>query len=186
VCALHGAACCIPELDCAAKTTGCLVEVLAASVHTAYDYATLEQRIAELPQDLLMSFTDADITWAAADPVPAARMEFHLTSALAASYGAELEAAYNQPFRVSCNGQSLFVGVMYMLGGAAALDTPVLHAERDGDALILRLGAWQGAWLGLGGADGTEARERVDRPELRAALCARGVLQELEVARELP
>jgi hypothetical protein len=49
--------------------------------------------------------------------------------------------------------------------------------------LILRLGAWQGAWLDLGGVGETEARERIDRPELRAALCARGVLQELEVAR---
>jgi hypothetical protein len=184
-CSLYGAACCIPELDCTAPPTGCLVEVLAGSVDTSYDYATLEQRIAELPQDLLASFTDADITWAAAEPAPAARMEFHLTPAVAASYGAALEASHNRPFRISCNGQSLFVGVLYYVGGAAALGTPVLHTERQGeDALILRLGAWQGAWLNLGSPDANEARERIDRSELRAALCARGVLQELEAARE--
>jgi hypothetical protein len=164
-----------------------MVEVFAEDVGVIYDYAALEQRMAEIPQALMASFTDADIAWAAADSAPAARMEFRMAPEVTVTHGAALAAAHAQPFRVSCDGQALFVGVMYPLGGAAAIGTPVLHAEleAEGGSLILRLGAWQGAWMGLGGND-VEARERIDRPELRAALCTRSGLQELEAARVFP
>jgi hypothetical protein len=181
VCALHGAACCIPNVDCVSTETSCTVEVLAATINSFSDYATFEQQVAALPQDLLLSFTDADIVWAAAEPTPAARIELHMTAELAALHGVALDQADHSPFRVSCNGQALFVGVVYMLEGAALFNLPVLHVELDGeDPLILRLGARQPSWLGLGGPIARELRERIDRAELRAALCLGGPLQELE------
>jgi hypothetical protein len=176
VCALHGAACCIPNVDCVSTETSCTVEVLAQKISTFS-----EQQVAALPQDLLLSFTDADIVWAATEPAPAARIELHMTPELAALHGEALEGADHSPFRVSCNGQLLFVGVVYMLQGAALFHLPVLHVALDeGEPLILRLGARQPAWLGLGGPVTLESRERLDRPELRAALCLRGPLRELE------
>ena len=97
-------------------------------------------------------------------------------------YGAALEQPYpTHPFRVSCGGQSLFVGVIYYIGGAAALSTPVLHVARDANNLVvLRLGAYQGAWDILGSPGPPGARERIDRPELRAVFCQRGALRELD------
>jgi len=77
------------------------------------------------------------------------------------------------------------VGVIYESYGAAAIDTPVLHVARDADdSVVLSLGAWQGAWLVSAPTANPEARERIDRPELRAVFCQRGALQELDVASE--
>jgi hypothetical protein len=78
----------------------------------------------------------------------------------------------------------LFVGVLSPVNGAAALRTPVLHVDTSAsrsDAVVLHLGAWQGAWYGLSGGAATEAtdRERIDRSEWRAAFCARGLLSDL-------
>jgi hypothetical protein len=66
--------------------------------------------------------------------------------------------------------------------GAAALDTPVLHEARENGVLILRLGAYQSAWVGMGVDQPATSplRERIDRSELRAALCRRGVLHVLD------
>jgi hypothetical protein len=151
---------------------------------TPQDYASLEQKIASLPQDVLFSFTDADIDWAAADPSPAPRIKMHVTSQASSLYGAAQESAPgNHPFRVSCGGQSLFVGVTYFVGGAAFFSTPVLHISHDADgSVVLRLGAWQGAWMfpGMTGREDPGARARIDRPELRAVFCQRGALRELD------
>jgi hypothetical protein len=179
VCALHGAACCIAGVECVSTETSCTFEVLSAIVITFGDYAAFEQTVAALPQDLLLSFTDADIQSAASDPAPTARFEFRMTGELALLHGEDLERAYNHPFRVSCNGRPLFVGVFYRLEGAAFLNLPVFHVELEGDALVLRLGATMGAWPGLGGTVDVEARERIDRAELRSALCLRGRVSEL-------
>jgi hypothetical protein len=158
--------------------------VLAAGIGTTYDYATLEQKVASLPQDVLVSFTDTDIDWAAADPSPAARIEMHMTRQASSLYGAALEKPYpDHPFRVSCGGQSLFVGVTYIIYGEAAINTPVLHVARDAENMVvLRLGAWEGAWMGVGfgSTKSQESKERIDRPELRAAFCQRGVLRALD------
>jgi hypothetical protein len=182
VCALHGAACCIPNVECVSAETSCTVEVLAAKVSTFTDYATFEQTVAELPQERLLSFTDADVVWAAAEPAPAARIELHMTPEMAALHAATLESADFSPFRVSCDGRPLFVGMVYLWYGAAAFDLPVLHVILDEeDPLILRLGARQGTWAGFGSAS-PESRQRIDRPELRGALCTRGALRELESA----
>jgi hypothetical protein len=180
VCALHGDACCIPNVECVSSASNCLFELLAEHFTEVYDYAELEQRMTQIPQNLLLSFTLADVDWAAADPAPAGRFELHMTRELAQLYGTALTSTFNNPFRVSCDGQQLFVGLIYMLQGAAAFDSPVLHAERDEQgALILRLGARMGAWLFDVPAN-IEARERIDRPELRGALCLKGPLREVE------
>jgi hypothetical protein len=181
VCRLYGQACCVPALSCVKPGGSCVIDVLAEYVDTTYEYAVLEQKVASMPQDLLASFTDADIAWAAAEPPPAARIELHMTPRASALYGTILERPMSRPFRLSCNGQRLFVGVIYLEEGAAALRTPVLHVARDSnEAVVLRLGAWQGAWMGFGWMDDSEARRRIDRAELRSVFCQRGALRELD------
>jgi hypothetical protein len=102
-----------------------------------------------------------------------------LSPAASALHGSALEAADSHPFRLSCDGQSLFFGQVYMLQGAAALQTPVLHVSRDlDDTVILRLGAEQGAWA-LASPTHLAARERLDHPQLRATLCLAGALPAL-------
>ena len=78
------------------------------------------------------------------------------------------------------DGQNLFVGLVYMLAGAAAIDTPVLHVSRDlDDSVILRLGAQQGAWALASSVTALAARQRLDQPPLRATLCLAGALPAL-------
>jgi hypothetical protein len=178
VCALHGASCCIPNVECVSADSNCVFDVLAEHFNSAYNYAELEQRISEIPQDLLLSFTLDDVEWAAADPAPAARIELHMSMALSQRHGTTLTSTYNNPFRVSCDGQELFVGLFYQLEGAAAFDSPVIHADRDEQGqVIIRLGARMGAWLFRDAPE--ESRLRVDRPELRGALCLQGPLGEV-------
>ena len=182
-CALYGEACCVWSDPCLVPTGSCTFDVLAASVGTTYQYADLETKVAALPQDLSVSFTDQDIAWAGVDPWPAGRIELHLTGDAASRYGTILDGARDgRVFRVSCGGQSLFVGVFYIWYGEAALDTPVLHEARENGVLIVRLGAYEGAWGGMGlTLPATSAlRERIDRSELRAAFCRRGVLHVLD------
>jgi hypothetical protein len=158
----------------------CRIDVFAEPVDVIYDYAELEAAIGALSGAVAMTIPLTDVERAAADVAPAARFEMTL-SAEATAASAALTEAFLHPFRVSCDDQELFVGVVYMWGGAAAIRTPVLHAEESMDALVLRFGAWQGAWL-LGPGDREDKRalrERLDRPELRAVLCERGILAEL-------
>ena len=185
-CELYGAQCCFERGACIEPGNSCVVEVLSASVGTIYDYAILEQTVATLPPDVLVSFTDADIDWAAADPSPAVRIQLTMTPEASALYGATLDGLESHAFRLSCDGQTLFVGVTYLVYGAAALATPVLHVARDAeDRVVLGLGAWQGAWVGFAAGD-LEAAARLDRPELRAVFCHRGALEELHPEAVLP
>jgi hypothetical protein len=180
VCGLYGPPCCFGSEGCIQPGSSCVVDVLSTRVSTIYEYADLEQEVASIPQDVLVSFTDADIEWAAAEPAPASRIEMHMTAQGSLEYGTVLEGAWLHPFRFSCNGQELFVGLVYEMIGAAAINTPVLHVDRDAeDLVVLRLGAFQGAWYATGATGPAGARERIDRPELRAVFCERGALQEL-------
>ncbi len=180
VCSLYGSPCCIPGMGCVTSGQSCVIDVLAGAVNATYEYADLEQEVAAISPAVLLSMTDGDFDWVAADPPASARFQLHMTPDAAALYAATLLSRYpTHPFRVSCDGQSLFLGVLYIWYGQAALETPVMDAVRDVDGSVsLYLGAWEGAWGGLGtGAAG--ARERIDRLELRRVFCQRGALKEL-------
>ena len=184
VCALYGPVCCVTDLGCVKPGSSCIVDVLEGNVNTTYTYTDLEQKIAALPQNVRFSFADTDIAWAGAHPDLGAHFEFHMTGQWSALHDTDItEHMDGIPFRLSCNGQQLFVGVFYILWGQAALDTPVLHPDRDTDnSVILRLGAWEGAWASYTAVGQPGDSERIDRPELRSVLCQRGALRVLDPA----
>lgn len=179
-CTVDMPACCGAELRCVESAPSCRIDVLAENVDVIYEYAELQAEVNALSGAIAATIPLSEVEHAAADPAPAARFEMTLNADASADLAA-LAGMHLHPFRVSCDDEELFVGVVYMLGGAAAIRTPVLHAEAaDSGALVLRLGAWQGAWI-ISGSDGDEAlRERIDRAGLRVAFCERGALQELE------
>lgn len=182
LCKMYGAACCVPAIREVDAHSTCTLDVLTATVDVIYEYADLEKKVASLPDQVVLSVTDADVVWAGAGPPTAARIEMRLTQAASARYGTDLQHAILHPFRLSCNGKELFIGVVYEIYGAAAIRTPVLHvaiAPNSGD-VILRIGSFQGAWMGLMAGDDAESRERIDRPELRATFCQKGALHEID------
>ena len=161
------------------RVSACRIDVLADTVGVTYEYAELEQKFLAASGVVALSIADSDIRAVAADPPPAARFELRLEKDASVVAAAFLSKAHDHLFRFSCNEQTLFVGVVYMAEGAAALETPVLHVvEASGDELVLHLVAWQSAWW-ANGVKNDEAARRIDRPELRAAFCARGALSEL-------
>lgn len=171
VCELRGEACCLP-LSCVSADASCKLEVFDQQVSITHEYAPLEQLVATLPESFLASISTADVTSSAAEPFPSSRIELRLSAVASSQYGTALEGALLHPFRVSCAGKRLFVGLVYQQEGAAALALPVLHVARgDDDIIALRLGAWQSAWLFSGNAGDVAARARLDAPELRATLC---------------
>jgi hypothetical protein len=181
LCTTAAPACCAPGLDCVESVKSCRIDVLSKYVGTTSEYPALKEKIAEIPQDALVSITDSDIASAGADSPTAGRFLFRLTDAASAAVGNALLSSENFPFRVSCGGEELFVGLVYMREGAAALRVPVIHIDTSEDPVVtLLLGAYQGAWYGFGtGAGDPVLTARIDRPELRAAFCERGVLEEL-------
>lgn len=179
LCSDTAPACCTPELSCVERVPRCRIDVLADHLDTTYDYADLEAKAGTWPGAVEFAIPLDAVERATAEPPPAARFELTL-DAEASTTLAQLSVVYSQPFRLSCDEQELFVGVVYMAEGAAALRTPVLHVKQAEDgALVLRLGAWQSAWALNGNGGTTELRERLDRSELRAQLCERGILEEL-------
>lgn len=171
-------ACCSEELRCVESAPSCRIDVLAEQVDVIYEYADLVTEIASLTGEVELSVPLTDVARAAADPPPAARFEMTLAPEASVEFAA-LTSMMLHPFRLSCDDEELFVGVVYMLEGAAAIRTPVLHVEEaDGGALVLRIGAAQGAWL-FGDVDAPELSQRIDRTELRAGFCERGILDEL-------
>jgi hypothetical protein len=181
VCGLYGETCCTSTVNCVSADASCIIEVFNQPATTIEnEYPALEQLVASLPPSFRAWVSTADIVSSAAEPFPASRIELHLSAQASSRYGAALEAAVMDPFRISCAGQSLFVGQVYFLEGAQAIETPVLHVSRDADdAIVLRLGARQGAWSLAFPTDDIAARLRIDRPELRSTLCLDGALQKL-------
>ena len=178
-CSLYGQACCEPDLGCVRPDGTCVFDMLEGDLTTpslVYDYPSLEKQIAALPAGIRYSVAALDIAWAATDPSPSGRIELHLTAQASARVRERL--ANGTPFRFSCNGTPLFVGQFYMIEGAAALNTPVIHFSLDtDDTVILKLASAQGEWWMKSGSEAD--RQRIDRPELRRILCARGDLREL-------
>jgi hypothetical protein len=180
LCKPDAPACCTEPLRCMSGVPSCRIDVLADRVDPQYEYADLVEKVAALSDDIAVAIGDAEIAKAAVDPYPAARIELELTPQASATHGPALMNLLNHPFRFACDGQELFIGVVYIREGAAGLGTPVLHVEYGDDTIRLLLGASEGAWTGLGGSADATKSERLDRPELRATLCERGILSELE------
>lgn len=181
VCAREGEACCFAGGECVSPSGQCTIEVLAGLIDTSNDYDVIAQRVAALSPERLLSLGDADVASARIEAPFAARLELVL-SAEASVRAADLEQAERHPFRVSCGGRELFIGVVYAPYGAAAIGAPVMHVSRNPDErLVLRVGAWQGAWAGPPSTtpETEQLRQRFDRPELRAALCRDGSLTAL-------
>jgi hypothetical protein len=159
----------------------CRIDLLEGAPGVIYEYEALK-RHTDVLGGVLESFDDTQIDWAAADPPNTSRFELRFNAQGSERMRAYL-SSYGKPFRLSCDGAELFVGVIYSLEGAAALRTPVLHIQydpnRDEEGVVVLLGAWQGAWA-LPSDGNATLRERIDRSEFRAALCARGILNELE------
>lgn len=181
LCKPDAPACCGDALRCMPGVPACRIDVLADRVDPQYQYPDLVAKVAALSDDIAVTIGDAEIATAAADPPPAARFELDLTAQASATHGPALKNLMNHPFRVSCDGEELYIGVIYIREGAAALRTPVLHVEDGADDTIrLLLGSGESAWTGFGGPGVAADNERLDRAELRAALCSRGILGELE------
>jgi hypothetical protein len=156
----------------------CRLDVLAERVDVIYEYSALEAELSTLPGTLAVSMDLANVERAAAESSPAARFEMTLSSGASEEFAALAELDLH-PFRLSCDDRELFVGVIYPLVGAAAILTPVLHVESENDVLVLRLGAWQGAWPFAGSGGDDVLRARIDRAELRGTFCGRGILSEI-------
>ena len=178
LCSKSAPACCTQALRCVERVPRCRIDVLAGDVGVIYEYPDLQAEIGTLSGEVEFTIPLGMVERAAADPPPAARFELTL-AAEATTILAGFTNLAVQPFRLSCDEQELFVGVVYLREGAAAIRTPVLHVEQGDDGtFVLRLGAWQGAWS-ISGGGAAELRERLDRAELRAELCERGVLNEI-------
>lgn len=174
-------ACCTPGLECVRAVPRCRIDILEGNVDLTSKYADIAPQIEPLFGDVLLSIPDEAVALAAADPSPAARFEFTLSERGTELYAAALKTLYTQPFRLSCDDETLFVGLIYNRNGAAALSFPVLHIEQtEGGPVRLLLGATLGEWTGLHGFSAEEDKQRIDRTELRATFCARGILAVLE------
>jgi hypothetical protein len=183
LCTAEAPACCTSELHCVSGVSHCRIDVLAGRIDIPDAYAALEQNIAQLSGEVLFSLSDTDVLAARAEPPVAARFAFDLTPEASVTYGDELMSSLFQPFRLSCDDQELFVGVIYYEDGQAPLETPVLHVTQAADnATVLELGAFEGAWTEEEAFSGDQdaERARIDRPELRAAFCERGILSEFD------
>lgn len=180
LCSESAPACCTQELRCVERMPRCRIDVLEGDVGVVYQYSDLQAEIGTLSGEVEFKIALSFVERAAADPPPAARFELTLAADASTDLAALADVA-GQPFRLSCDEQELFFGIVYFRGGAAAIRTPVLHVEPTEDgALVLRLGAWQGAWsFSSDGDDVAELRDRIDRTELRAELCERGILEEI-------
>jgi hypothetical protein len=182
VCSRYGGACCGWSGDsCVAAGQSCVFDLLSGGSISSffYQYADLEAKIAATPETVIGSFADADVDWAAMDSPPTARIQLHLTAQASSRLGSV--ATRGSWFRVSCGGQSLFVGQFYPWEGAAAIDTPVMDMLPDTDnSLVFYLGAYEGAWQRVIPDQNLDLRQRIDRPELRAVFCQRDALHQLD------
>ena len=183
LCAPGAPACCTAALECVSHVPSCRIDVVVGWVDTTSEYAELEAKVSALSGEVAFTLADTDIEWAAAEAPLASRWELHLTREASQQHLAALTSAMadSQAFRVVCDDQPLFVGVFYLIYGAAGLRTPVLHLDDVAhDAVVLKLGAWQGAWLLSSSQGDPDARTRIDQAALRTTFCARSALQVLD------
>lgn len=142
-----------------------------------YQYADLTTAVGDLAsQEAIVTLTEDDVASFQADAAPSSRFVITLTAQAAQRWSAALKAmSETQPFTVAVNGETLYVGVVYNIMGAAAIQTPVLHLQEADGKVELRIGAWQGAWYGMGRGDAS----RIERKEIRELFAKQGVLTTL-------
>lgn len=154
------------------------IDVHENSVGVIYEYERLLER---LEQDgggaARVELHEDDVRRYVVGPEPSPMLALHLTDAASRRWRAAFPSfAETKPFAVTVGGKHLFSGVLYPAIGAAAIQSPVVHATDYQGRVVLTIGAQQGTAY-LGGAP-VEAARRIDRPELRALFRKRGALEE--------
>ena len=155
------------------------IHLFGQRVDTTYDYADLEKKTTALdPKDAHITITADDVAAYRIGDAPSPRIQLLLTPQASKRWGGPLAATQDtQPFIVTLDDQRLYVGVVYTIYGAAALNTPVLHVATDNGQVELKIGSHQGAWMGWGWKNGNASR--IDRQEIRDLFFSRGVLAPL-------
>jgi hypothetical protein len=166
-----------PPATDSAHTSRFAIRVFGKRVDTTYDYAGLEKKTQHLATaDARVTLTEEDIEVYRVEEAPSSRIQLTLTAAATKRWQGTLAAVTDlHPFHVALDGKRLYVGVVYTMYGAAALDTPVLHVKDESGRVELRIGSHQGAWMGWGKGDAS----RIDAPEVRDLFRDRGALAAL-------
>jgi hypothetical protein len=153
------------------------LRIYGKRVDVKYQYADLTAAAGDLAsQEPVVTLTEEDVAAFQADAAPSSRMLIGLTDQSSRRWSAALAGMKDtQPFTVSLDGRTLYLGVVYTMIGAAAIQTPVLHIQDNKGRMELRLGAWQGAWYGMGRGDAS----RLEQKDVRALFEKRGVLSTL-------
>jgi hypothetical protein len=154
------------------------IHFFAERVKAFYDYSTLDAATRHLEvKDAVVTLTEEDVEAYWVDAAPSSRILVRLTAQASTQQSAALLGLQEtRPFFVTLDGKKLYVGIVYEMGGAAAITTPVVHLLADSGLVELRIGAHQGAWAG---GWGTGDASRIDRQEVRDLFEARGALWEM-------
>ena len=140
------------------------LSIAASPVGVIYDYEKLLLAVDAGGAEAAMSFDASDIERFVIGEAPSELMCLIVKPRARERLSHVRETT---PFVVRVGRTRLFAGVVYPKIGAAAIDAPVMHVEPAGALLI---GAHQGSAYGIAASHG--ARNRIDRPELRAALAS--------------
>lgn len=129
------------------------------------------------------TLTERDVELYRVPAAPDGRVELELTAAASAALrlrAGDRDVGWvfgEDPFAVALDGARLFLGLDYFIGGAAALQFPVLHVQDEAGRIWLRIGEYQGSWAGWGPTEPV-VDPRVDPPELRTFFRELGRLAE--------
>jgi hypothetical protein len=153
------------------------LRIHAERVGVIYEYARLLERLSDGGGGAVReTFHESDIARYVVGPEPSGTVAFHLTPAASTRWrGAVPAVAETQPFVVSLRERMLYAGVVYPAIGAAAIESPVVHAGKQRGNVVLTIGAFQGAAFLQGSP---ELARRIDRAELRELFRRRGALRE--------
>jgi len=149
---------------------------------TIYSYETLLSKTTNLdPDGAAITLHESDIARYRVDSAPSKRIQIELTEAAQMRWSTALDALKMQgAFTVSLDGKLLYVGLIYTLYGAAAIDTPIISAgfhDPGSSPGILKIGAQAMAWQMRDDWDSDPGM--IDRPELRTLFATRGALDSL-------
>ena len=153
-----------------------VMAIHADTVGVQYEYEAFLERFARGAGPEVARIDECDVESVSVGPAPSPVIGLRLTSASGARLRGVLEAAQEtQPFTVTVRDERLFAGVVYSSYGAAAIRSPVVHVSVGDDAVVLHVGAIQGAaFLKVTPAEAA----RIDRSELRDVFRRLGKLRE--------